>query len=48
MMSSVTRGDYVVCDRNAHKSTEQALTMTGVIPMYLLPSRNHLGIIGPM
>lgn len=48
MMSSVTRGDYALCDRNAHKSTEQALTMTGVIPTYLLPSRNYLGIIGPI
>lgn len=48
MMSSVTRGDYALCDRNAHKSTEQALTMTGVIPTYLVPSRNHLGIIGPI
>jgi arginine decarboxylase len=47
-MSSVTRGDYALCDRNAHKSTEQALTMTGVIPTYLVPSRNHLGIIGPI
>ncbi|MFV9075044.1 Orn/Lys/Arg decarboxylase N-terminal domain-containing protein [Serratia fonticola] len=48
MMSSVTRGDYALCDRNAHKSTEQALTMTGVIPTYLVPSRNNLGIIGPV
>ncbi len=48
MMASVTRGDYALCDRNAHKSTEQALTMTGVIPTYLIPSRNHLGIIGPI
>ena len=48
LMSSVTRGDYALCDRNAHKSTEQALTMTGVIPTYLLPSRNHLGIMGPI
>jgi arginine decarboxylase len=48
MMSSVTRGDYVLCDRNAHKSIEQALTLTGVIPTYLMPTRNHLGIIGPI
>lgn len=48
MMASVTRGDYALCDRNAHKSTEQALTMTGVVPTYLVPSRNHLGIIGPI
>ena len=47
-MASVTRGDYVLCDRNAHKSTEQALTMTGAIPTYLVPSRNHLGLIGPI
>lgn len=48
MMSSVTNGDYALCDRNAHKSIEQALTLTGVIPTYLLPTRNHLGIIGPI
>lgn len=48
MMASVARGDYALCDRNAHKSTEQALTFTGVIPTYLVPSRNHLGIIGPI
>lgn len=48
MMSSVARGDYALCDRNAHKSTEQALTMTGVVPTYLMPSRNYLGIIGPV
>lgn len=48
MMSSVARGDYALCDRNAHKSTEQALTMTGVVPTYLTPSRNYLGIIGPV
>ncbi|MGA2112343.1 MAG: Orn/Lys/Arg decarboxylase N-terminal domain-containing protein [Anaerolineales bacterium] len=48
MMSSVTRGDYVLCDRNAHKSVEQALTLTGAVPTYLIPTRNHLGIIGPI
>jgi arginine/lysine/ornithine decarboxylase len=48
MMSSVTRGDYVLCDRNAHKSIEQALTLTGAIPTYLVPTRNFLGIIGPI
>jgi arginine decarboxylase len=48
MMSSVTHGDLALCDRNAHKSTEQALTMTGVLPTYLIPSRNYLGIIGPI
>ncbi|MDR3576014.1 MAG: Orn/Lys/Arg decarboxylase N-terminal domain-containing protein [Anaerolineaceae bacterium] len=47
-MSSVTKGDYALCDRNAHKSIEQALTLTGVVPTYLVPTRNHLGIIGPI
>jgi arginine/lysine/ornithine decarboxylase len=48
MMSSLTRDDYVLSDRNAHKSIEQGLTLTGAIPTYLLPTRNHLGIIGPI
>ena len=48
LMSSATRGDIALCDRNAHKSTEQGLTLTGVIPTYMLPSRNYLGIIGPI
>ena len=48
LMASATRGDIALCDRNAHKSTEQGLTLTGVIPNYLLPSRNYLGIIGPI
>ena len=48
MMASVTRGQAVLCDRNAHKSIEQGLTLTGAIPTYLMPSRNHLGLIGPI
>lgn len=47
-MASVTAGDIALCDRNCHKSVEQALTMTGAIPAYLLPTRNYLGIIGPI
>ena len=47
-MASVTVGDIALCDRNCHKSVEQALTMTGAIPAYLLPERNYLGIIGPI
>lgn len=47
-MASVTAGDIALCDRNCHKSVEQALTMTGAIPAYLLPARNYLGIIGPI
>jgi len=41
-------GDPVLVDRNCHKSMEQALTLTGAVPTYLMPLRNHLGLIGPI
>jgi len=44
----VARNDIALVDRNCHKSIEQALTMTGSIPVYMIPSRNHLGLIGPI
>ncbi|MGE0875705.1 MAG: Orn/Lys/Arg decarboxylase N-terminal domain-containing protein [Burkholderiales bacterium] len=46
--SSVAPGDIVVVDRNCHKSILHAITMTGAIPVFLRPTRNHLGIIGPI
>lgn len=48
VMASVTRGDVALCDRNCHKSVEHAMTLAGAVPVYLVPSRNHLGIIGPI
>jgi arginine decarboxylase len=45
---TVSRGDLVLCDRNCHKSILHSLIMTGATPIYLLPSRNGLGIIGPI
>jgi len=48
MMASVTRGQIALCDRNCHKSVEHAMTLTGAIPTYLVPSRNGLGLIGPI
>ena len=42
------RGDLVLCDRNCHKSILHSLIMTGATPIYLVPSRNGLGIIGPI
>ncbi|AFL54808.1 hypothetical protein ABIE78_000535 [Sinorhizobium fredii] len=45
---TVSRGDLVLCDRNCHKSILHALIMTGAVPIYLTPSRNGLGIIGPI
>jgi arginine decarboxylase len=44
----VSRGDLVLCDRNCHKSILHSLIMTGATPIYLTPSRNGLGIIGPI
>jgi arginine/lysine/ornithine decarboxylase len=38
----------MLCDRNCHKSIEHGITLTGAIPVYLLPSRNRHGIIGPV
>lgn len=46
--SIVNSGDIVLVDRNCHKSMNYALTMTGAIPVYLVPSRNPRGIIGPV
>ena len=35
-------------DRNCHKSILHAIIMTGAIPVFLTPTRNHFGIIGPI
>ena len=48
IMASVARGQIVLCDRNCHKSTEHAITLTGAVPVYMMPHRNHLGLIGPI
>jgi arginine decarboxylase len=44
----VAPGDIVVVDRNCHISLLHAITMTGAIPVFLTPTRNHHGIIGPI
>lgn len=41
-------GDVVLVDRNCHKSVEQGLAVSGGIPVFLKPSRNRYGIIGPI
>ena len=46
--STVAPGDIVVVDRNCHKSVLHSIIMTGAIPVFLMPTRNHLGIIGPI
>ena len=45
---NVAAGDVVLVDRNCHKSILHAITMIGAIPVFLRPTRNHLGIIGPI
>ncbi len=46
--STVAQNDIVVVDRNCHKSVLHAIMMTGAIPVFLMPTRNHFGIIGPI
>ncbi|MEW5838565.1 MAG: arginine/lysine/ornithine decarboxylase [Pseudomonadota bacterium] len=46
--SVVAPWDIVVVDRNCHKSILHAIIMTGAIPVFLTPTRNHFGIIGPI
>ena len=45
---TVAPGDIVIVDRNCHKSILHAITMTGAVPVFLMPTRNHFGIIGPI
>jgi arginine decarboxylase len=46
--ANVAPGDIVLVDRNCHKSILHAIIMTGANPIFLMPTRNHLGIIGPI
>ncbi|MDL9987407.1 arginine decarboxylase [Providencia rettgeri] len=48
MQACMTDDDFVVIDRNCHKSIEQGLILTGAKPVYMTPSRNRYGIIGPI
>ncbi|HLD09530.1 MAG TPA: arginine/lysine/ornithine decarboxylase, partial [Methylophilaceae bacterium] len=46
--STVAPGDIVVVDRNCHKSVLHSIILTGAVPVFLMPTRNHFGIIGPI
>src|SRR5204862_6097810 len=48
MQACMKENDLVVLDRNCHKSIEQGLMLTGARPVYLVPTRNRYGIIGPI
>lgn len=48
MTACVGDNEIALCDRNCHKSIEQGLALTGGIPVFLRPTRNRYGIIGPI
>ena len=48
MTACVGDDEIALCDRNCHKSIEQGLALTGGIPVFLSPTRNRYGIIGPI
>lgn len=48
MQACLLSGDIALCDRNCHKSIEQGLILTGAVPVYMTPTRNCYGIIGPI
>jgi arginine decarboxylase len=48
MSACVGDNEIALCDRNCHKSIEQGLAITGGIPVFLSPTRNRYGIIGPI
>ena len=45
---TVAPGDIVVVDRNCHKSILHSIILTGAVPVFMTPTRNHYGIIGPI
>jgi arginine/lysine/ornithine decarboxylase len=48
-LSLLAPGDLVLFDRNCHKSMHHgALMMAGAVPVYLNPTRDANGIIGPV
>ncbi|MBB6463585.1 Orn/Lys/Arg family decarboxylase [Flammeovirga kamogawensis] len=46
--SQVAQNDLALVDRNCHKSLNYAMVITNAKPMYMMPRRNALGIIGPV
>jgi arginine decarboxylase len=48
MSACVGDDELALCDRNCHKSIEQGLAICGGIPVFLRPTRNRYGIIGPI
>jgi arginine/lysine/ornithine decarboxylase len=47
-MACVGENQFALCDRNCHKSIQQGLVLSGGTPLYMTPTRNRFGIIGPI
>lgn len=45
---SVVRDEIALLDRNCHKSICHGITLAGARPVYLVPTRNGLGLTGPI
>lgn len=45
---AIAAGEIAVTDRNCHKSLNHGLTLARAHPVYLKPSRNGYGMIGPI
>ncbi len=48
MQACTKDNDIIIADRNCHKSIEQGLILGGGLPVYMTPTRNRYGIIGPI
>lgn len=46
--SQVSKDDIALVDRNCHKSLNYAMVITEAYPVYMVPRRNKMGIIGPV
>ena len=45
-MYAAPSGSTILVDRNCHKSLTHLLMMTNLVPIWLKPTRNALGILG--
>ncbi|WP_236725435.1 Orn/Lys/Arg decarboxylase N-terminal domain-containing protein [Amycolatopsis orientalis] len=46
--ASIAADELVLVDRNCHKAIYHGLTLTGGRPVYLVPTRNGYGLMGPI
>ncbi|MEV4146513.1 Orn/Lys/Arg decarboxylase N-terminal domain-containing protein [Amycolatopsis sp. NPDC049691] len=46
--ASIATDELVLVDRNCHKAIYHGLTLTGGRPVYLVPTRNGYGLMGPI